>query len=193
MFNWLNFLTYAIITSVTPGPNNIMSLSNSSQYGFKRSLSFNLGILSGCSIIMCLSAIFSGIISSALPMIKMPMQILGAIYMIYLAWQTFQDSNEIKESRVELGFRSGFALQFVNPKIYLYALISMQVYVLPYFSGQVFHLFAFALLLAFIGFLATLCWLAFGSLFKILFSKYSRVTNTIMAILLVYCAVSLFL
>ena len=31
------------------------------------------------------------------------------------------------------------------------------------------------------------------ALFKLLFSRYARVTNTVMALLLVYCAVSLFL
>ena len=51
----------------------------------------------------------------------------------------------------------------------------------------------YALLLAFIGFIFTLCWARFGSVCKLLFSKYARATNTIMALLLVYCAVSLFL
>lgn len=27
MFNWFAFLTYAVITAATPGPNNIMSMS----------------------------------------------------------------------------------------------------------------------------------------------------------------------
>ena len=48
-------------------------------------------------------------------------------------------------------------------------------------------------LLAFIGFVFTLCWSLFGSAFKLLFSKYAKITNSIMALLLVYCAVSLFL
>ena len=39
----------------------------------------------------------------------------------------------------------------------------------------------------------TLCWSAFGSAFKWLFSKHARVVNLVMALLLVYCAVSLFL
>ena len=28
MFPWYAFLTYAVITAATPGPNNIMSMSN---------------------------------------------------------------------------------------------------------------------------------------------------------------------
>jgi hypothetical protein len=38
-----------------------------------------------------------------------------------------------------------------------------------------------------------LLWSLFGSVFKMLFSKYAKITNAIMALLLVYCAVSLFL
>ena len=43
MFSWFSFLTYAIVTAVTPGPNNIMSMSNASRKGFHRALPFNLG------------------------------------------------------------------------------------------------------------------------------------------------------
>ena len=91
------------------------------------------------------------------------------------------------------GFGSGFILQFVNAKIYIYCIVSMEAYILPYYQGDWPALTLFALLLAFIGFLLTLCWSAFGSAFKLLFSRYARVTNTVMALLLVYCAVSLFL
>lgn len=35
MFPWFSFLTYAVVTAVTPGPNNIMSMSNGSRKGFR--------------------------------------------------------------------------------------------------------------------------------------------------------------
>lgn len=35
MFSWVNFLSYAIVTAVTPGPNNIMSMSNAGRLGIK--------------------------------------------------------------------------------------------------------------------------------------------------------------
>ncbi len=193
MFSWLDFLTYAIITAVTPGPNNIMSLSNASRYGFRKSFPFNLGILVGFSIVMIACTLFCSLLSSVIPMIKMPMLIVGSIYMLHLAWKTFSSSPEIEEKNARIGFHSGFALQFVNPKIYIYGIVSMQAYILPYYQNQPFHLLGFALLLAFIGFLFTLCWSGFGSMFKLLFSKYAKITNTIMSLLLVYCAISLFL
>lgn len=192
MFNWINFLTYAIITAITPGPNNIMSMSNASRLGFKKSLPFNIGILVGFSIVMLACTLFSSLFSFVLPKIKMPMLIIGAIYMLYLSWKTLTSTPEIQDIQVRSGFVSGLFLQFVNPKIYIYCIISMEVYILPHYSNYLFPLFGFAILLAFIGFSFTLCWSAFGTIFKQIFSKYGKFTNTIMALLLVYCAISLF-
>ena len=84
-------------------------------------------------------------------------------------------------------------LQFINPKIYIYCIVSMEAYILPFYQGEWGSLIFFALLLAFMGFVSTVCWALFGSVFQLLFSKYAKITNTIMALLLVYCAVSLFL
>nr|WP_320026251.1 LysE family transporter [uncultured Acetobacterium sp.] len=192
MFNLFNFLTYAVITAITPGPNNIMSMSIARQYGFKRSLPFNFGVFAGFSVVMLICTYFFATLSSVIPMIKAPMILIGAIYMLYLAWITFKSTSKIEESHVSSGFLNGLMLQFINPKVYLYCLISMEVYILPNFSRQPGILFAFALLLALIGFGFTLCWSVFGTLFQRLFSTYARLINTILALLLVYCAIALF-
>lgn len=193
MFSWLSFLSYAIATAATPGPNNMMSMSNAGRLGFHKAFPFNLGIWLGFSIIMLLCTFFCATLSAIIPKIKMPMLVIGALYMLWLAQKTFRSSDEIKEDHSRSGFITGMTLQFVNPKIYIYGIVSMEAYILPYYYGQWETLIFFALLLAFIGFAFTLCWSLFGSVFRILFSKYARITNTVMALLLVYCAVSLFL
>ncbi len=193
MFPWYSFLTYAVITAATPGPNNIMSMSNAGRLGFRRALSFNFGIWVGFTIVMVLCTLFCTALSALIPAIRLPMLVLGAAYMLYLAWGTFRSSDVIQEDHAREGFRSGLLLQFINPKIYLYGIMSMEAYILPYYSGQPAVLLFFALLLAFIGFVFTLAWAVFGSVFRLLFSRHARTVNTIMALLLVYCAVSLFL
>ncbi len=191
MFHWFSFLTYAIVTAATPGPNNIMSLSNGSRLGFRRALPFNLGILTGFSLVMILCTAFCTLLTTVIPKIKLPMLLAGAAYMLYLAWETFR-SGPIEENHSRTGFLSGLCLQFINPKIYIYCIMSMEAYILPVYHSQPLALLGFALLLAFIGFLFTLCWSAFGSIFRWLFSRHSKAVNTVMALLLVYCAVSLF-
>ena len=193
MFPWYAFLTYAVVTAATPGPNNIMSMSNGNRLGFRGALPFNFGIWAGFTIVMVACTLFCTALSTLIPTIPLPMMILGAAYMLYLAWGTFRSSDVIQEDHSREGFLSGLLLQFINPKIYLYGILSMEAYVLPYYEDRPVILFLFALLLAFIGFVFTLCWSAFGSVFRRLFSQYARIVNTIMALLLVYCAVSLFL
>lgn len=193
MFPWFSFLTYAVITAATPGPNNIMSMSNGVRKGFRGALPFNLGILTGFTMVMILCTLFCSLLASLIPKIKTPMLILGAAYMLYLAWEIFRSSGLIEEDHSKSGFLSGLLLQFINPKIYIYCIMSMEAYILPLYSGQPLTLLFFDLLLSLIGFVFTIAWTVFGSVFQTLFSRHARVVNTILALLLVYCAVSLFL
>ena len=193
MFSWGSFLTYAAVTAITPGPNNLMSMSNGGRRGFRGAFPFNLGILAGFSAVMILCTAFCSLLAQWIPRLRMPMLAAGACYMLYLAWETFRSSGALEEHHAQGGFLSGLLLQFVNPKIYIYGVMSMEAYILPVYRGQPLTLLAFALLLALLGFLSTLLWSAFGSVFKWLFSAHARPVNTVMALLLVYCALSLFL
>ena len=192
MFNWLAFLTYAFITAATPGPNNIMSMSNGGRLGFRGALPFNFGIWAGFSAVMLLCTAFCATLTNLIPAVKTPMLIAGAAYMLHLAWSTFRSSGVIEDRHSSSGFYAGMLLQFINPKIYIYGIMSMQAYILPFYAGEPLTLALFALLLAFIGFAFTLCWSVFGSAFRLIFSRHTKIVNTIMALLLVYCAVSLF-
>jgi cysteine/O-acetylserine efflux protein len=194
MFSWFHFLTYAVATAITPGPNNIMSMSAGNRLGFRKALPFNFGILTGFSLVMVLCTVFCSVLSAWIPKIKAPMLIIGAVYMLWLAWETFRSTPEWAEDHGRsAGFASGFFLQFINPKIYIYGIVSMEAYILPFYGGQWAQLFAFSFFLAFMGFACTLAWSAFGSAFRRLFSRHAKAVNTVMALLLVYCAVSLFL
>lgn len=192
-FPWMTFLSYAVITAATPGPNNIMSMSNAGRVGFRRAFPFNLGIWVGFSAVMVLCTFFCQSLSALLPKIKEPMLAAGALYMLWLAWKTYK-SPPVAEGAdsSQGGFFSGLVLQFVNPKIYIYCIVSMEAYILPFYQGNWQALAFFALLLAWIGFVFTVLWSLFGSAFQLLFSRYAKVTNSVMALLLVYCAVSLF-
>lgn len=193
MFSWVQFITYVLVTALTPGPNNIMSMTNAGRVGLKKSIPFNLGIFTGFSTVSLLCLIFCKTLSTVIPVIKMPMIIIGAAYMLWLAWKTFRSSSVIEEDQRGGSYISGLLLQFVNPKSFIYAIVSLEVYVIPYYSNNWGMLLFFAILLAVIAFCSNILWASCGSLFKTLFSKYAKITNTVMALLLVYCAISLFL
>ena len=191
--NWMSFLTYALITAFTPGPNNIMSLSNATRLGMRRTLPFNFGVLAGFTTVLLLCTALSTTVYSLLPAIETPMRFIGAAYLLYLAWKTLTSTGIHEAGSLKTGFWTAFALQFINPKGFIYAIVSLETFILPTYHGQPLILAALAVMLAFFGFVSTLCWAGFGSVFKLLFSKYRKATNAVMALLLVYCAVSLFL
>lgn len=193
VFNWASFLIYAVVTAATPGPNNIMSMSNGCRSGFVGALPFNFGIGAGFSVVMLLCTALCDAMSSLIPAIETPMLVVGAAYMLHLAWGTFRGDGGVAEADARSGFLSGLLLQFVNPKIYVYCIVSMEAYVLSLYHGDAAPLVGFALLLAFIGFVFTLCWSAFGAAFARLFTEHAKAVNAVMAVLLAYCAVSLFL
>jgi len=192
MFNWISFLTYTFITAFTPGPNNIMSMTNAGRRGFRRAMPFNFGILTGFTMVMLICTFFCSVLETVIPVIKTPMLVIGALYMLHLAWATFR-STGINEQEGKDGYFTALLLQFINPKIYIYGIMSMEAYILPHYHGRPAMLVLFALLLSGIGFLATLSWTAFGSAFRRLFTQHAKPVNTVMALLLVYCAISLFL
>ena len=192
MLNWTSFLLYALVTAITPGPNNIMSMSNAGRAGFRKAFPFNLGIFAGFLTVLSICTVFLNALESFLPRIKLPMMIVGAVYMLRLAWITFRSRGVESDEQSGGGFWSGLLLQFINPKIYIYCIVSMEAYIFPFYHGQWRALAVFIMLLSLIGFVSTLCWSLFGSALKTLFSKYARVTNAVMALLLVYCALSLF-
>ncbi len=193
MFSWFSFLAYAWITAITPGPNNIMSLSNAAKVGFRKSLPFNIGILAGFSIIMVACALFCNALTTLMPKVEFPLRIIGASYILYLAYCTWKSHGEIQQKQSKASFYRGLVLQFINAKIYVYGIVSMQVYILPYYKEAPMWVLTFALLLAFIGFVCTVLWAGFGSLFTVLFSRHAKITNGIMSLLLIYCAISFFI
>jgi threonine/homoserine/homoserine lactone efflux protein len=189
---WFPFLSYVIVMAITPGPNNIMSMNNAARAGFKKAIPFNLGIFAGFTVVMLICLISSSLLKKAIPAVELPMKILCVIYMVYLIIKTFLPSRGHGEKEERGSFFSGALLQLINAKIWIYGITSMSAYILPNFSALPL-LLAFAVFLAFTGFVCTLCWALFGSLFNKLFTRHALAVNIIMAVLLFYCAVSLFL
>lgn len=194
MPNFTAFLSYVLIASFSPGPNAIMSMSNASRYGFKKGIMFNVGIFFGVFIIFALSSIFSVTLYSFIPSIKPIIACIGASYMLWLAWQTYKSkpSNEVETDQRKNIFLSGLLLQFFNPNVIIYGLATVSTFIVPYYQST-FMLAIFSIALAFLGFIATACWALFGSVFQKFLAKYYKIVNTILALLLIYCAISLFL
>ena len=193
MPNVTAFLSYVIITTFTPGPNNIMAMSNASRYGFKKSIRFNAGVFFGFFIIMVLSSFLSITLYNIIPSIKPLMTFIGASYILWLAWKIYKSKPHLEdENKATSSFTAGIMLQFVNVKVIIYCITIVSTFIAPYYNS-VFALSMFSLFLASVSFMSTCSWAAFGAIFQKFLFKNQRIVNIIMALLLVYTALSFYI
>jgi cysteine/O-acetylserine efflux protein len=190
----VSFLLYVFISSFTPGPNNIMAMLFANQFGFKKTFRFCLGVGVGFFIILLCSSYFNLLLHNFIPIIELPMKILAAGYMLYLAYKIFMSKSNGSNGNGEKynSFIAGMLLQFINPKGVLYSITVVSTFILPYYQSNSAFIF-FSLLLGLVGIASTTSWSLFGSVFQKFLSNYRRQFNGVMALLLVYCAVAVFI
>jgi threonine/homoserine/homoserine lactone efflux protein len=192
MNNLVAFFTYTLLTAFTPGPNNILAMSNTSRYGLKKSMGLIQGIFLGFLSVMVLCSLFSIMLVNIIPTIKPAMTYMGVAYILWLAWHIVKSKPQENAENVEKAdsFMTGFILQFVNIKIILYGITAISTFITPYYSSP-FSVGFFTLMITALGCTGTFTWAVFGAVFQNFFEKYRIIVNIIMALLLVYCAITL--
>lgn len=192
--NLFAFITYVVVTTFTPGPNNMMAMSNGLQYGFRQTLRFLAGVFVGFLFVISLCAYLNFGLVNLLPKARLWLNVLGTLYMIYLGIHIAM-TKSAEQGGIALPlntFRAGALMQFLNLKLILYGITVFANFITP-FHQDFLTLSLFAVLLAVVGFIATSCWAAFGVGFRSVFSKYSRVINVALGLLLIYSAIEGFL
>ncbi|RII34850.1 lysine transporter LysE [Clostridium chromiireducens] len=190
--NLTAFLTFTLLTAFTPGPNNILAMSNTSKFGLKKSIKLIQGISAGFLSVMVLCSFFSVILVNIIPMIKPVMTYIGVGYILWLAWHVVKSKSRSNDENIENAdsFITGFILQFVNVKIILYGITAISTFIIPFYSSFI-SIGAFTLLITVFGCSGVFAWAVFGAVFQRFFERYRVAVNIIMALLLVYSAFTL--
>ena len=188
----VNFMIYLWVTAITPGPNTITSMTYGNRHGLRKALPFNLGVFAGMLSLALLAAFLGNALLTVLPGVQGALKWIGIAYLLWLAWHIFRSGPlEGEPAATEASFPKGLLLQFINVKGILYSITSMTTFVLPFVHNPG-AIVLYALLLAAVALIASLIWSAFGSLFRTLFQAHYKLVNTLLALLLVYCAWSLY-
>ncbi|MCU5589846.1 LysE family transporter, partial [Bacillus cereus] len=111
---------------------------------------------------------------------------------LYLAFKIIasKGSAEPDEKNNKNLFTVGIFLQFVNPKGILFGLTVVSTFILPYYNSYSIFLL-FSLFLGIVGLLSTFSWSLFGSMFQKILLKHNQLFNIIMAVLLIFSAISI--
>jgi threonine/homoserine/homoserine lactone efflux protein len=127
-------LVYAFVTSITPGPNNLMLLTSGVNFGFRRSIPHMFGIGIGFVVLLLAVGFGLGAVLTAFPSMHTALKIAGGVYLLYLSWKIAMarsmDSKGEQNAR-PLTFLDAAAFQWVNPKAWVMAITAMAVYTVP--------------------------------------------------------------
>jgi len=120
---FLPLISFAFVSSITPGPNNIMLTSSGIWFGFQRSVPHMLGITFGFGVLLALCAFGIGGLVIAVPELVLLLKALGSAYLLYLAWQLrgMRVSGAASEAGRPMSFWAAAVFQFANPKAWVMA------------------------------------------------------------------------
>lgn len=121
---------FAFVSSVTPGPNNLMLMASGANFGFRRTIPHMLGIGIGFTIMIVLVGLGLIGLFDAVPVTYLLLKIAAVVYLLYLAWRiaTAGQPAAGQTAAKPMSFLAAAAFQWVNPKAWAMALTAIAAY-----------------------------------------------------------------
>ncbi|MEM9582691.1 MAG: LysE family translocator [Pseudomonadota bacterium] len=121
---------FALVSSITPGPNNLMLMASGANFGFWRTIPHMLGIALGFTLMVFLVGLGLAQIFEAYPVLHTVLKVLSVLYMAWLAWKIANAAppKEGEAAGTPMTFLQAAAFQWVNPKAWAMALTAVTVY-----------------------------------------------------------------
>tara|TARA_B110000977_G_scaffold44249_1_gene60107 strand:- start:863 stop:1474 length:612 start_codon:yes stop_codon:yes gene_type:complete len=125
----ISFILAVSILAISPGPDNIFVLMQSVLHGKKYGLATIIGLMTGCIVHTIFVAVGISTIIKENNTIFLVIKILGAVYLLYLAYKVITGGSEISMSTEKIDkktpfqlFKIGFIMNVLNPKVTLFFL-----------------------------------------------------------------------
>ena len=127
---FLALLVFSFVSSITPGPNNIMLFASGVNFGMWRTMPHALGISFGFGVLLAAVGAGVGVILTNVPILFLAIKVAGGLYMLFLAWKIANSGKvEVKEGAAKpMTFLQAALFQWVNPKAWVMATVAMSTY-----------------------------------------------------------------
>ncbi|MEN3809984.1 LysE family translocator [Chromobacterium piscinae] len=134
------FLAAAMLITVTPGPDNLMVLSQGISRGRRQGMAFGLGCALGCLNHTLLAALGVSALIATSPLAFAALKIAGGAYLVYLGWGAIRSSGASFDANAQASgpqgslaatFRRGLIANAINPKVVLFFLAFLPQFINP--------------------------------------------------------------
>lgn len=126
----LPLVLFALATSVTPGPNNLMLMASGANFGVRATVPHMLGVGLGFVFLCLCTGLGLVQVFDRWPATKQALTVASAAYLVWLAWK-FGTAAPLAEGAARgrpMTFLAAAAFQWVNPKAWAMAITAVTVY-----------------------------------------------------------------
>lgn len=178
---------FAFVSSITPGPNNLMLMNSGANFGFKLTIPHMLGVGLGFTLMILLVGLGVVELFDRYPLSYDILKVLSIGYLLYLAFKIATSTGSIdqKSSKAKpFTFIQAALFQWVNPKAWTMALTSISLYA-P--SNSFIAVLLVAIVFGIVNLPCISSWIVLGQKIQIVLTdqKRLRIFNITMALLLI--------
>jgi threonine/homoserine/homoserine lactone efflux protein len=124
-------IAFAFVSSITPGPNNLMLMASGANFGFARTIPHMLGV--GIGFVFMVVVVGAGLaqLFDAFPASYDILKAVSILYLLYLAYKIATSAppeERTEETGKPFTFTQAALFQWVNPKAWAMALTASAVY-----------------------------------------------------------------
>lgn len=159
--------SFIFVSTITPGPNNIMLATSGMRFGMRATLPHIVGIHLGLYTLVIFAALGINQLLLNIPEVLLSLRLFGSLYLLYLAWKilgfTLQASENTDHKPLSVFQALGF--QFSNPKAWVMSTSAMAL-AIPLTGSTTSAAIALCLTWATVGFVCNCCWVLTGANFR---------------------------
>ena len=122
---------FAFVSSITPGPNNLMLMASGANFGFRRTLPHLLGVGIGFTLMIVLVGVGLVQVFDLYPISHQILKVVSVIYLLWLAWKIANAAppeGDVQSEGTPITFIQAALFQWVNPKAWTMALTAISAY-----------------------------------------------------------------
>jgi threonine/homoserine/homoserine lactone efflux protein len=138
---FLALVAFSFVSSVTPGPNNVLLWASGAEFGLRSTMRHIFGTAIGIGLMALTAAAGLGALVTTSPGLAVGMKVVGSIYLLYLAFRIAGARGLARRDLARpLGLVQAAAFQVVNVKAWIFALGAITTFrpaELPALGGSV--------------------------------------------------------
>jgi threonine/homoserine/homoserine lactone efflux protein len=181
------FLVFALVASITPGPNNLMLMASGATFGLKRTAPHMAGVVLGFGAMTLAVGLGLSEVLKASPVLFAVLRWGAAAYILYIAYRmvTAKGPGIAVTGERPMSFVGAVAFQWINPKAWVMALGAVGTY--AEHGRFLVDVAIIAVVFMIVGAPCALTWTGFGTAIRRWFKKpnHLKAFNWTMAALLV--------